>query len=151
MSQARPTSEAAGANAKPQDLDVPAMAAMYESGAALREVAEAHGASIGHVRTQLIKHGTKMRRPGPAPRTRTTAHAPTVVDMYENGVAVADIARACGVTQGVVTDILRKRDVPGMAAMYENGATIAETAAAFGVTIGVAYNRLSKHGVMMRH
>lgn len=84
--------------------DEPALAAAYEAGATVEELAEAHGCSVTTVREVLASAGVTLRPRGP--RSPLAGREEAVVAGYEAGATVRDLVERYGANQRTIRKVL---------------------------------------------
>lgn len=90
-------------------LDTAAMAARYEAGETLRQIADALGCSIALVHRRLKAAGVGRRPTGPAP---TAIDVVELEALYLSGLTTHEVAARVGVAQHTVHRRLARRGTP---------------------------------------
>lgn len=79
----------------------------YLNGASLRQAGANHGVGVDIARRVLYEHKVKIRGPG-----RYTLTAPEVIDLYTQGIPIAEIVRRGGGAKATVRNIIAANGVP---------------------------------------
>jgi transcriptional regulator with XRE-family HTH domain len=149
------------------------VADLYASGLSYEAIAERFGVTKARVGQIIGSLGVAKRKAG---RPRSNGHATKaaaskrweIASLYESGMTMPEVAKACGISAGWVSQIMKKlgvaarpagsrhgnharvvrrSDYPTIAARYKSGLTLEQVGAEFGITRERVRQIVKKAGV----